>query len=481
MPLPELIEIVPLAGPVRAEITVPGSKSITNRALVLAALTDGETTLRGALWSEDTEAMVACLHRLGFEVTVTPEADEPANRTMRVRGLGGMIPRGGTAEQPLELFVGNAGTAARFLAAMVCLGDGVYRLSGVPRMHERPQAALFAALRQLGYRVDSPNDKLPAVIFGGGRKPGGVTVSVEESSQFASALLLSAGVGGWNVEVSGANDDELPYVEMTRQLVKAFPKAGGEFQIEPDASSGSYFWAAATWSWGEPKSSDQYGEEWCESIPLVTVQDWPQSDWQVDTRFLQWVGDFALNSIWSGYYPPEFMSGRHGTDWRTDEAALEEDGFAKIVTSRRTDLGDSTMTAIALSPFAALPAKFTDLGRLRVQECERVVALRTELTKCGAKVIETGDTLEVFPSELHGATIATYHDHRMVMCFATLGLKVPGMKIQNPSCVKKTFPNFFQKLAAAPPHGLGAEIWECDPATEQRLRRLMDSDDLFAA
>lgn len=139
------------------------------------------------------------------------------------------------------------------------------------------------------------------------------------------------------------------------------------------------------------------------------------------------------------------------------------------------------MTAIILAPLSGERKRFTDLGRLRVQECERVVALRTELTKCGAKVIETSDTLEVFPSELHGATIATYHDHRMAMCFATLALKVPGIKIQNPSCVKKTFPNFFQKLAAAPPHGLGAEIWECDPATEQRLRRLTDSADLFAA
>jgi 3-phosphoshikimate 1-carboxyvinyltransferase len=116
------------------------------------------------------------------------------------------------------------------------------------------------------------------------------------------------------------------------------------------------------------------------------------------------------------------------------------------------------MTSIVIAPFAPFPLRFTDLGRLRVQECERVVARRTELTKCGAKVIETGDTLEVFPSQLHGAEIETYKDHRMAMCFAILGLKVPGIKIKNPACVKKTFPNFFQKLAAAPPHGLGATI-----------------------
>ena len=135
MPLPDLIEIVPLDKPVRAEITVPGSKSITNRALVLAALAEGETTLTGALWSEDTQVMVECLQELGFMVNVAPDPDEFCNRTITVYGLRGKVPRGGTEPQPLELFVGNAGTAARFLAAMVCLGEGVYRLHGVPRMH----------------------------------------------------------------------------------------------------------------------------------------------------------------------------------------------------------------------------------------------------------------------------------------------------------------------------------------------------------
>ena len=142
--------------------------------------------------------------------------------------------------------------------------------------------------------------------------------------------------------------------------------------------------------------------------------------------------------------------------------------------SRRSDLGDSVMTAIILAPLSVKPTRFTDLGRLRVQECERVVALRTELTKCGAKVIETGDTLEVFPSQLHGAEIETYDDHRMAMCFAVLGLKVPGIKLRHPSCVKKTFPNFFQKLAAAPPHGLGVEIR--DGLTGRKLSH----DELFA-
>src|ERR1700733_4149013 len=172
MPLPELIEIVPLDKPVHATITVPGSKSITNRALILAALANGETSLLGALWSEDTQVMVDCLKKLGFAVKVEIDLNEFCNRTITVRGLGGKIPNAGTLEKPLELFVGNAGTAARFLSAFVCLSNGVYRLRGVPRMHERPQAALFTALRELGYRVESENvnDKLPVKIFGRRRR-----------------------------------------------------------------------------------------------------------------------------------------------------------------------------------------------------------------------------------------------------------------------------------------------------------------------
>src|SRR6266540_457615 len=212
MPLPDLIEIVPLVKPVHAEITVPGSKSITNRALVLAALAEGETTLQGALWSEDTQVMVECLQDLGFMVNVAPDPDETCNRTITVYGLAGKVPRGGTEAQPLELFVGNAGTAARFLAAMVCLGQGVYRLHGVPRMHERPQRALFQALRELGYRIDSLNDRLPAIIYGGGIRAGHVRISIAESSQFASALLLSSAAGNWTVDIDDENAEESPYV-----------------------------------------------------------------------------------------------------------------------------------------------------------------------------------------------------------------------------------------------------------------------------
>src|SRR5687768_13979599 len=274
MPLPDVIEVAPWSPPPEAVVAVPGSKSITNRALVLAALGPGETTLQGALWSEDTQVMVDCLQDLGFMVNVGTDAEEVCNRTITVYSRGGGVPRGGTEDQPLELFVGNAGTAARFLAALVCLGEGVYRLHGTSRMHERPQAALFGALRELGYRIDSENDRLPAHIYGAGPRAGKCRVSITESSQFASALLLCANVGGWRVEITGENAEESPYVSMTAQLRTMFYQQGGSFRVEPDASSGSYFWALNQFATGHPPVHHQ-----------VSVAHWPASGWQIDAQF----------------------------------------------------------------------------------------------------------------------------------------------------------------------------------------------------
>jgi len=291
-------------------------------------------------------------------------------------------------------------------------------------------------LRELGYTVDTPNDFLPAIITGSGPKQGAsCNVSVAESSQFASALILCQSVGGWQVEVTGANDDELPYVDMTRRLVEQFPSQGGVYDIEPDASGASYFWGAD-----------------CllrDSGSTIRIDPAPVSGLQADQRFY----DLIVRQPWQPSY------------------------------SRATDLADSIMTAIVLAPFAPCATTFTDLGRLRVQECERVAALRTELTKCGACVEEHGDTLTIHSGpwrrfatsvaqhpagvsapELHGAEIATYNEHRIAMCFAMLALRVPGIRLQNPSCVKKTFPNFFQKLAS-----LGATVQ--DAATGRPLAR----------
>jgi 3-phosphoshikimate 1-carboxyvinyltransferase len=429
MPLPDVIEIVPPAHPAPVLVTIPGSKSITNRALILAALAEGRTVLHGALWSEDTEIMVDALRVLGFVVEVEPDQEEAGNCSITVAGRGGAIPNAGSAEQPLEIYVGNAGTAARFLMAMLCLGNGVYHVTGTPRMHERPQGALFDALRQLGYRLEANGACLPATIRGeAGTRRGACSVSIEESSQFASALLLSSRIGGWDVTVVGEDAEESAYVAMTSKLLEVFPQHGGEYQIEPDCSSASYFLAAGTLL---PETK-------------LSVAAWPESDWQIDGRFVEFLRRF-----------------------RDGSTAYDD-------VSRLHHLGDAIMTAIVVAPFLLQPSRFTDLGRLRVQESERVLALRTELTKCGANVVEDGDTLTVYPSTLHGAEIDTYDDHRIAMCFSTLGLKVPGMRIRDPSCVNKTFPNFYAKLVAPPPDGLGATVLDAGTG------RAVTGDDLLA-
>jgi 3-phosphoshikimate 1-carboxyvinyltransferase len=264
-------------------------------------------------------------------------------------------------------------------------------------------------LCQLGYRVESPNNQLPVTIFGSGARAGACRVDLAESSQFASALLLCARAGGWRVEVAGDDAEEAPYVAMTRRLIAAFPRGAGEFQIEADASSASYFCAADWLLQGGLR------EPGAGTAPRIRVAAFPASDWQIDGAF-------------PGYLP------------------------LPAELSRKRQLGDSIMTAMMLAPFAGGPTRFTDLGRLRLQECERVGALRTELSKCGVRVVEQDDSLTIFPAaQPQGAEIETYNDHRVAMCFAILGLKIPGIRIRNPSCVKKTFPNFFQKLAARLP------------------------------
>ena len=443
MTLPAALEVVPLSAPVASRITVPGSKSETNRALILAALGEGRVTLHGALWSDDTEVMVACLRTLGVDVEVLPDASEPSNRTFVVDGCGGEFAPGGTVARPVELYVGNAGTAARFLTALVALGQGAYKLSGAPRMHGRPQGALFDALRQLGYRIDASGpagDRMPVVVHGAGPRPGACEVSIAESSQFASALLLCAAHGGWEVTVTGANADESPYVLMTEQVIEAFPQTDGgdgEYQVEGDTSSASYFVGANVLQHfalrakgGNPAPTGPDLRASTAAADSIEVTNWPHSGWQFDERFAAFCA-----------------------------AALRGDTPAEV--SRTTDLGDSIMTAIVLAPLLAKPVRFVGLERLRVQECDRVAALHEGLTRCGARVELIGDDLLVHPStlrDLHGATIETYDDHRVAMCFAMLGLFVPGMIILNPACVSKTFPDFFAKLAAPMPDGLGATL-----------------------
>jgi 3-phosphoshikimate 1-carboxyvinyltransferase len=397
MKLPEILEIVPLEKPPRATIRIPGSKSITNRALILAALAHGTSTLGGALWADDTKIMVEALQKLGFNVKIREEPDEKSNRTIEVEGCGGEIPA-----KNAEIFVGNAGTAARFLTALVCLGHGEYKIFGDARMHERPMNDLFDALRPLGIEIEcASGGKLPAKIRASGIKSGAtVKISAEKSSQFASALLMIAPKA--RISVSLAEPDEPHgYVEMTRKMMLQFGLgAYGEsgykaqnYAVEPDASSASYFFAAGFLCGGD-----------------VKIADFPSRSLQMDANFVK-------------FLPPK----------------------GKV--SRLRDLGDAVLTLAVCAPFGNEPLVVTDAARLREQETDRIAAMVTELRKVGANARETADGFVVEPSEnLHGAVIETYNDHRMAMAFSVFGLKMGGVRIKNPACVGKTFPNFFEKL-----------------------------------
>jgi 3-phosphoshikimate 1-carboxyvinyltransferase len=394
-PLPDILEIHPLTKPPNCTITVPGSKSITNRALILAALSDEKCTLRGTLWADDTQVMVDSLQKLGFEVTVEPDPAEECNRTITVVGRGGEIPA-----KKAELYVGNAGTAARFLTALVCLGHGEYTIRGDPRMNERPVKDLFDALRAHEVEIDASNDRLPARIISKGLKRTAKPYPVEltTSTQFASALLLVSQQADLQLAFSKWEVGE-GYLNMTENMIHegyelAFTP---DYLVEPDYSSASYFWAAKFVRGGD-----------------VRVAGWAQQEHylQIDGRFPKYLP------------PPERVS-------------------------RRTDLGDSVMTLAICALFGNEPMKLVDARRMREQETDRIKAMVTELRRVGAKAEEHEDGFTVWPAEpgqLHGADIETYNDHRMAMCFAVLGLKVPGIRIKNPGCVSKTFPNFFEKL-----------------------------------
>ncbi len=391
--LPDAILIRPLVVPVHATISVPGSKSLTNRALILAVLSKEYTRLNGALWAEDTELMVAALQKLGFQIDVKMDPSNTCNRAVIVHGKGGEI-----SIKEAELYVGTAGTVARFLAAFCALGNGRYRLYGTDRMHQRPMKEVFRAIRSLGGRVEDSNDRLPAIISGP-IHPGRVSVSDSDSSQFASALLLISKVIKITVDCSSS-----PYVAMTRQLLNEWETASATRDIEPDASSASYFVALH-----RIHSEGELHVERFESKKSSQI------DFQIsEDRF-----------------------------WKP---------FPKQV-SRKSDLGDSVLTLVIAAAALKQPFQLVEAAKLRDQECDRISALARELTKCGVPVKEFDEGLSLEPAtQFKKATIHTYNDHRIAMSFAVLGTVdvmkdgQPWVTIENPSCVSKTFPNFFETL-----------------------------------
>lgn len=415
---PDELEIVPLDRPPDATVPVPGSKSVTNRALLIAALAAGRSRIRNPLFSDDSYWLMHALARLGIEVSADGEE-------VRVSGQSGEIRASG-----VDLFVGNAGTVARFLPPALALGNGPYTVDGVPRMRERPVSDLVAAMRQLGAAVEyaSEDGRFPLVIRGGGIKGGTARVSGTKSSQFVSGLLMAAPYAEVPVTLYAEGRKEWPYVGITTTVMRDFgvevDERRGRFEVqpavytardydvEPDASGASYFMAAAAVTGGRVR------------IPGLGSGS-PQGD-------LRFAG--VLREM--------------GCDVEIAHDFVEVRGPDRLcgVQADMNAFSDTMITLSAIAPFATTPTTVVNVGHTRLQETDRLAAVATELGRLGVETYVTPTSIRIIPQEVRPAVIETYGDHRMAMAFAVTGLVARGIRIRDPGCVTKTFPDYFERL-----------------------------------
>jgi 3-phosphoshikimate 1-carboxyvinyltransferase len=425
------LDITPLVAPMRARVEVPGSKSITNRALVCAALATGESTLTRVLKSDDTHVMMEGLRALGFEITELAQQPTPIER-FKVIGTGGKIPA-----IEADLFCGNSGTTMRFLTALATLGHGAYRLDGIERMRQRPIGDLLDALAQLGVSAVSEggNGYPPVVVHANGLPGGTATIRGDISSQFLSGLLMAAPFAQSPVEIhiEGPLVSQ-PYVRMTLAVMRAFgveveasdrldsfriaaPEqylSCDNFDIEPDASAASYFWAAAAVTGGD-----------------VTIDGLSAHSLQGDVTFVD-----CLKQM--------------GCEVKRDAKSITVIGRTlRGIDVDMNAISDTVQTLAVVALFAEGETTIRKVAHIRHKETDRIAALAAELRKLGAEVDERDDGLTIRPAKLRAANIDTYNDHRMAMSFAIAGLRIAGVRINNPDCVEKTYPNFFEDLERA--------------------------------
>jgi len=450
------MQILPIPHPLHATVRVPGSKSLTNRALLIASLANGTTRLTNALFSDDSCYFAKALQTLGFDVQLNE-----VNHEMTVIGLGGKIPA-----TKAELFIGNAGTAARFLSAFLTLGSGEYILDGEPRMRERPIGDLVEALTQLGCEIkpalsrgDSPlsgshrpsatvngPNCLPVKITASGLPGGKTKIAGNASSQFLSALLMIAPYAKSPVEIEVITElNSKPYVDMTIATMQDFgvqvqrnayqsfsvpltsyqlptpnlqspisiPPFSSTYAIESDVSAASYFFAAPAICGG-----------------TVRVENISRKAKQGDIAFLD-------------------VLGQMGCKINEGDNFIEVTGTKSLtgVDVDMRDISDTAQTLAAIAPFASSPTRIRGIAFIRHKETDRVHAVCTELTRLGVRVEEHEDGMTIYPcGNIQPAVIQTYNDHRMAMAFSLIGLRAERISIENPACVSKTFPNFFQVL-----------------------------------
>ena len=417
--------ITPISHRLDSSVTPPGSKSITNRAFVIAALAQGTSTLTGVLDSDDTKYMRDALKLMGVEI----EHDALACKAV-VHGCGGFLP---TTEA--ELFLGNSGTSIRFLTAAAIHSNGSFVLDGVERMRQRPIGDLVDALRQWGVQIEYlQNESYPPIRVHGSKYGGKTSVAGNISSQFLSALLMaSAGQQQTEIEVVGDLVSR-PYVDMTAAVMNAFGvtvqtpsehrfviPAGQTYRstnysIEPDASAASYFFAAAAIVGGR-----------------IRVNGLTHGALQGDVRFVDCLEKMGCK-VWE----------------ENNSIVVQNDGQLHGVTVDMHHISDTAQTLAVTALFADSPTTIVNVANMRVKETDRIAAVCSELKKLGAKVEEYPDGLKIYPlpvDQYLPAVIETYNDHRMAMSFALAGLRIPGVDIQNPECTSKTFPKFFDVLA----------------------------------
>ena len=417
---PEELEVTPLERPPDATIRVPGSKSVTNRALIIAALADGHSRILNPLFSDDSYWLMDALVRLGIDVRADSERGE-----VYVSGQSGVFRTSGT-----DLFVGNAGTVARFLPPVLALGRGPYSVDGVPRMRERPVADLVDAMRQLGAAVDyaGKHGRFPLTVRGGGIPGGEARVSASKSSQFISGLLMAAPYAQAPVTLLAEGRKEWPYVGITVALMRAFgvevSEAHGRFavdpafytardyEVEPDASGASYFMAAAAVTGGR-----------------VRILGLGSSSPQGDLRFAEVLRDMGCRVE----IAPDSVE-VIGPD-RLQGVEVDMNAFS-----------DTMITLAAISPFATGPTTIENVGHTRLQETDRLSAVATELNRLGMKTQTTSSSIRIIPNTIKPGVVRTYGDHRMAMAFAITGLVASGIRIGDPGCVTKTFPGYFGAL-----------------------------------
>ncbi|MBQ4522447.1 MAG: 3-phosphoshikimate 1-carboxyvinyltransferase [Lachnospiraceae bacterium] len=401
---------------------VPGSKSITNRALLICALAEGTSILSGTLFSDDSRHFLKALQDLGFEVRIEEE-----KKQVMVRGENGKIPN-----KTGKIYVGSAGTAARFLTAMCGLSDGVYEIQASSQMEKRPMKPLFEALEQLGADITYLKEPyfLPVMIEGAGKLQRGrkeVSLDISKSTQFLSAFLMTSVMCKEGLKLNITSEKKIgSYIKITMDMMKDFgvtAEFDGEqyvieenasyqakqYQIEPDVSAACYFWAMAALTNG-----------------CVTIKNIHKNSMQGDMMFLD-----VLEQM-----------GCKVSDTR-EGVKVEGASRLKGVKVDMNNFSDQALTLAALAVFADGPTRMEHIGHIRLQESDRLKAIATELGRMGIKTEEEEDAITIYPGEVTPAVIKTYEDHRVAMAFSLVGLKKEGIIIEDPLCCKKTFEEYF--------------------------------------